>query len=692
MSAEMQSPDAFRAASTPDPSSLPSAIPVGAGDSFSLNDYKILLDSFAGAVWETNAEGWVVVDSPSWRSFTGQTVEQWLNQKWVDAFHPDDRDFALRLWRDSIEKRISVDTEVRVRRAGSDWHWTNVRATPVYNPDGSVAKWVGVTIDITEKKRAEEALRQSEERFRVMTNAVPLILWQTDLEGHADFFNKQWTDYTGAEFTSTTAKVISDTFVHPDDAEPTMRAFAEAQRTGKTFEIEHRIRSASGEYRWFLVRAEPYRDLNTGEILRWLGSSVDIHERKLAEEALRQSEALLQKAFSTETVGVLFFRLNGGITGANDTFLRMCGYSREELLREIHWERLTAPECMDITLRSARQIEETGETPPYEKQMIRRDGSRWWGLFAPTRISGTGKESECVEFILDITERKLAENALRESEERFRSLSARLDEQVRERTQELEIIVQDLKRSNDSLAQFAYVASHDLQEPLRKIQQFGTLLESQYAEQPGPGADYLGRMLNAAGRMSVLIRDLLTYSRIATRQDAGGQVVLQKVVDIVLNDLELAIEETGATIDVGPLPMVRGNASQLGQLFLNLINNALKFRQAGTAPVITIRSEEVSAKDLPQSVRPARQAAAYYRIGVADNGIGFDEQYLERIFQLFQRLHGKSQYLGTGIGLAICQKVAANHGGAITARSRSGHGATFYVYLPVYTGAAGPDV
>lgn len=258
-----------------------------------------------------------------------------------------------------------------------------------------------------------------------------------------------------------------------------------------------------------------------------------------------------------------------------------------------------------------------------------------------------------------------------------------LERQVTERTRQLQESVQDLTRSNQNLQQFAYIASHDLQEPLRKIQSFGDLLTTQYADQLGEGVEHLQRMQSAASRMSALIRDLLTFSRISIQQDATAPVLLTAVVQTALNDLDLVVGETGAQVVVEALPTVPGDATQLGQLFQNLLSNALKFRRADVNPVIRVSAQQMAAAGLPPSIRPTRTAPFYHRIDVSDNGIGFDQKYVDRIFQVFQRLHGKNQFAGTGIGLAICEKVAANHGGAITAISQPGTGATFSVYLPV---------
>ncbi|AUD04808.1 PAS domain-containing sensor histidine kinase [Spirosoma pollinicola] len=248
---------------------------------------------------------------------------------------------------------------------------------------------------------------------------------------------------------------------------------------------------------------------------------------------------------------------------------------------------------------------------------------------------------------------------------------------------QLESLNKDLREANDNLQQFAFVASHDLQEPLRKIQSFGTILQEQYADHLGDGADLIRRMQLAAERMSVLIKDLLTFSRITANQLQAKDVPLSRVVSRVIDDLEVVIEEAHATLQIEPLPAIKGDESQLRQLFQNLLSNALKFRQPDRPLTIRIRTQPVAGTSLPATSKPTRQAAMYHQISLEDNGIGFDEMYLDRIFQVFQRLHTKSQYAGTGIGLAIVQKVVANHGGAITASSQPGQGATFVVYLPV---------
>ena len=271
--------------------------------------------------------------------------------------------------------------------------------------------------------------------------------------------------------------------------------------------------------------------------------------------------------------------------------------------------------------------------------------------------------------------------------------TARLDEQVvihftdftrlRQLQLQLESKIDELKRSNDNLQQFASIASHDLQEPLRKIQSFSSLLEEQLAGQlTNISRDYLQRISQAGARMSTLITDLLAYSRISTHQQAHGPVSLPAVVADVLTTLDWVISQCQAQVVVHDLPMVKGDASQLSQLFQNLLSNALKFSRPNQRPQVEVKSVLLPQSKLPMEVRATNPGGMFHQISVRDEGIGFDAQYVDRIFQVFQRLHGKNEYAGTGIGLAICQRVAINHGGAITATSKPGEGATFWVYLP----------
>ncbi|RYY65582.1 MAG: hypothetical protein EOO12_06635 [Chitinophagaceae bacterium] len=249
-------------------------------------------------------------------------------------------------------------------------------------------------------------------------------------------------------------------------------------------------------------------------------------------------------------------------------------------------------------------------------------------------------------------------------------------QEISERTRQLE-------QSNADLEEFAYAASHDLQEPLRKITTFSDRLAHELAGTLSAGQEgLLQRLQSAAGRMKGLIEDLLAYSRVSTRQEAFSPVDLNEVLGEVLQDLDGAIQEAGADVQIGPLPKLEGDARQLQQLFQNLLGNAIKYRSEERKPVIS-----VSGRLLPPGDEAPAAAGlpgdGWYLVEVRDNGIGFDMQYASKIFQVFQRLHGRAEYEGSGIGLAIVQKVAFRHGGAVRALSQPDEGATFQVLLPV---------
>ena len=249
--------------------------------------------------------------------------------------------------------------------------------------------------------------------------------------------------------------------------------------------------------------------------------------------------------------------------------------------------------------------------------------------------------------------------------------------------QKLEASVEDLRTSNVSLEQFAYVASHDLQEPLRKIQSFGEILRKRYDAVLGTeGSDLITRMQSAAERMQALIEDLLTFSHVSNQQHTLQELNLNSILQDVLTDLETTIKATAATISIDTLHPQMGDKMQLQQLFQNLLSNALKFARTDVPMQINITAREVAGANANVPI-PAKAPHRFQEITIADNGIGFEQQYAEKIFQMFHRLHGRKEYPGTGVGLAIVQKVIENHGGYITATGIPGEGATFRILLPL---------
>ena len=258
----------------------------------------------------------------------------------------------------------------------------------------------------------------------------------------------------------------------------------------------------------------------------------------------------------------------------------------------------------------------------------------------------------------------------------------KVEKAVQERTQELAEANRKLQKSNDDLAQFAYIASHDLQEPLRKIITFSQMLESSLKNTDESSKSYLSKIHASSARMRTLIRDVLDYSKLSKEETVFQRVDLNEVIEGIKTDFELLIEQKQATISISELPFVGAITSQMSQLFGNLVSNALKFSRPDILPVITITSTVLSESEIDKLPTPLKNTV-YYNIEVRDNGIGFDEAYAEQIFNIFQRLHGRNEYAGTGIGLAMCKKIVLNHHGNILASTNNtGSGAVFNVILP----------
>lgn len=334
----------------------------------------------------------------------------------------------------------------------------------------------------------------------------------------------------------------------------------------------------------------------------------------------------------------------GDIIHVNDKFCEISKYSREELFGKNHRIINSGYHSREFFVELWKTIS-SGQIWEGEIKNKAKDGSPYW--VHTTIVPFLDKNQEPYQYVsirYEITQRKLAEERLLHYAERLES-------------------------SNRELQDFASIAAHDLQEPLRKIQAFADRLKNKFRDVLGDdGKDYLDRMLGSARRMQILIDDLLSYSRITTKAQPFIATNLNEVVRDVLSDLEVRVESTQAVVDVAPLPTLEADPSQMRQLFQNIIGNALKFHKKGVPPHVRITG-----------------SADYGRceIQVQDNGIGFDVKYLDRIFTIFQRLHGKQEFEGTGVGLAVCRRIVERHSGTITAQGQLGEGSTFIVRLPL---------
>jgi PAS domain S-box-containing protein len=381
---------------------------------------------------------------------------------------------------------------------------------------------------------------------------------------------------------------------------------------------------------------------------------------------------LFQRFAEESGHGLAMADLNRRVTYVNPALCRMLGVERPEDVLGKTFDPFYSEEARRrVNEKIIRTVLEEGQ---------------WKGELA--QLSKKGEVSQTLENIFLIRDEKgdplCLANVITDISERKRAEQEResLIGLLEESNATLDHLNERLTQSNRELQDFAYVASHDLQEPLRKVQAFGERLKVKYEDAlDDQGHDYIGRMQNAAERMQTLINDLLSFSRISTKAQPFTPVGLGKVIEGVLSDLETHIEELGARVEVGDLPTLDADPLQMRQLLQNLIGNALKFHRRDEPPVVKVRGDLLDSGGQQSGGLPLGKQLC--QITVEDNGIGFEQKHADRIFGFFQRLHGRSAYEGTGIGLAICRKIVDRHGGSITAESSPGQGAKFIVALPI---------
>lgn len=376
-------------------------------------------------------------------------------------------------------------------------------------------------------------------------------------------------------------------------------------------------------------------------------------------------ETYQRMIIEVEDYAILMIDRSGTIMNWNRGAEKIKGYKGEEIIgknfRLFYTQKDREAGTPDRLLAEAAH----NNRAQHEGWRVRKDGSKFWGSVVITAIhDDDGGIIGFSKVTRDLTERKEAEEALKHT-------AAELQKKNRE-----------LDAMNQELASFAYVSSHDLQEPLRKIQTFATRIVETEEKTLSPKAkDYFSRMQNAAQRMQRLIEDLLTYSRTNTAEKKFEEVNLNDLVNEVRSDLKESIESKRATIIVEALPTLQLIKFQFAQLITNIFTNALKFSKADEPPRIQVQYRLINGTEVEDDkINPEKK---YHQISVTDNGIGFEPEHKHKIFEVFQRLHGRSEYSGTGIGLAICKKIVDNHGGLITAESELDKGATFNIYLPV---------
>ncbi len=531
---------------------------------------------------------------------------------------------------------------IGVKRPGGALTWLSVNTAFLQRADET--GWYGIVStlgDITAQRATEMALRESEERFRQTFELAASGMAHVDLTGRFIRVNRSLCEILGypeQELIGRSVKEIS----HPDDRDLTD---AERARVHEgeidSARFEKRYIRKNGAVVWVELAVALARDPH-GHPLHEVALFDDVTERKQADAALRESEARFRSLTQLSSDWYWEQDAEFGLTFMSGRMGERTGLDPSAYLGRKRWDRPALNLTEADWARHRAQLERHEPFRDFELQRPTPEGgSRWISLSGEPVFDDDGRFAGYRGVGKDITETKQAEVALREAHE-------------------------ELKRSNAELEQFAYVASHDLQEPLRMVSSYTQLLTRRYSEKFDKDAkEFMHYVVDGAARMKQLIEDLLAYSKVGTRGKDFG-VEAESSLKRALTNLRAAIQDSGAAVTQDKLPTIPCDEVQLAQLFQNLIGNALKFR----------------SPSVPRVHVSVMQQEKEWQFSIADNGIGIEPQYFERIFMVFQRLHNKAEYPGTGIGLAICKKVVERHGGRIWVESRPGAGSAFHFTLP----------
>jgi PAS domain S-box-containing protein len=736
---------------------------------------RVTLTSIGDAVITTDGEGRITFLNPVAESLTGWPDAEAKGKPLEEVFRIINRD-SREVVDNPVHKVLATckivllaNHTLLIRRDGVE-NPIDDSASPILDREGQIQGVVLIFRDVTEREKAEaereklikkldeekEALRESEQRYRIMGEILPYGIWLTDTEGKSVYTSQSFLDLLDMSMEEMQGFGWTHKLV-PEDVEPMMEEWMHCVKTGKNWDSEHRIIDPNGEIRIVLTRGRPVKD-SSGNITAWAGINLDITERKRAEEALRESEEKFRSVFEQAAVGIgrVSFHDARWIE-ANGTFSRMVGYTAEELQRT-PWPQITHPDDVDLDLIPFRQMA-AGELESYtvEKRYIHKEGYYVWAKLTLSLVrDGRGLPDYQIVVVENITKRKEAEAALEASEEKFSKaffvsptfmfiseLSTGILVEVNDAyctltgwthnelightsvernilpaasraeivkhlraTGKVEMMEQgiitktgssrsvlfsaerlnylnkeclvcsgidmterkkaeeEVAAANRELEAFSYSVSHDLSAPLRAMRGFSSiLLESSSDVLDNKGQFYLQRIVSGADKMQALINDILKLSQISRQEIVRTKIDFNKINREIIRELQSTEPERSVDVRIQDCPEAIGDARLMKIALVNLLGNAWKYTSKTADPVIEF------------GCFPQENETIFF---VRDNGAGFPTERAEEVFTPFRRLHSESEFPGTGIGLATVQRIINRHSGRIWAESQSGSGSTFY--------------
>lgn len=555
-----------------------------------------------------------------------------------------------------------------IKENGIEICYFNFIYQPILNEQNITDGILVFANEITEQVMARKKIEESENRFRNMLKNAPvaigftkgsqMILENVNLPMLQLLHKKK--DIIGKPLLDVMPELSNQVFIQY------LNTVFETGEPYKGYELPFNVQQKEKtEERFYNISYTPI--FEESKVTGILHVVIDVTDQLLARKKIESSEARFRLMADIMPQIVWTSDANGNLNYYNQAVFDYSGLSLEQII-ENGWLQIVHPDEREENIQVWMESIETGKEFVFQHRFKNKEGNYRWQLSrAIPQRDNTGNILLWIGTSTDIHDQK--------------TFLEQLELMVKERTQELVEVNYELERSNNELKQFAYVASHDLQEPLRKIMTYSNWLSGKYKELPEESLEYLSKINLSANRMSRLIRDVLDFSSTSKISDGFCIIDLDEIVRDIVTDFELEIQTKNAILNIGTLPLVTAIPMQMRQLFHNLLSNALKFSIEGKKQVIEVSSKKIRGNQIKDHVS-ANKNLNYWQIIFSDKGIGFDQKFSEQIFTIFQRLHGRSQYEGTGIGLALCRKIADNHNGFINAISIENEGATFHIYLP----------